>query len=248
VHMDNPAAYICLGDSMSIDEYPYFDLQVSHPNITRSVGAGSLLFRNVPELWPEFNGRDIATLFPEARFVNLACDGATTFDYLNDEYLAFVKEFHTQFAIVTITLGGNDLLQVLHLGARDVKELQSKVEDILSRYDAVLNQLIQRMPRALVIASTIYDPTDGSGELPGVGDISEILPMLHATNSGIVESARKRDVLIVDTYKHFFGHGLSVSAEERWYWQNPIEPGAKGASELRRLWLDKLVDVGVIQT
>lgn len=244
--MDNPAAYICLGDSMSIDEYPYFDLQVSYPDVTKSVGAGSLLFKNVPDFWPEFNGRDIATLFPDARFANLASDGATTFDYLNDEYLAFVKEFHTQFVIATITLGGNDLLQVLHLGWRDLKDLESKVEHILSRYNSVLDQLIKRMPRALIIASTIYDPTDGQGELPGAGNIREILPMLYATNNGIIESAKKRDVLIVDTYKHFFGHGLSVPAEERWYWQNPIEPSAKGASELRRLWLGKLADVGVI--
>jgi hypothetical protein len=43
--------------------------------------------------------------------------------------------------------------------------------------------------------------------------------------------------LLADVHRHFLGHGVTAPAQERWYWSpNPIEPSARGASEIRRVW------------
>jgi len=245
--MDDLAAYICLGDSMSIDTYPYYELSHANPDVNPCVGAGSLLFRNVHEVWPDFDGRDIVSAYPHAEFVNLALDGATTFDLLETDHLAFLEKYRSQFVVVTITIGGNDLLALVSMTRTDEANLEPHVDQILSRFAAVLNLLNEYLPRSVIIGSTIYDPTDGTGNLPGFGDIGAKLPYLHSLNQGIKECVRERNGLLVDTHQYFLGHGMSVPAETRWYWASPIEPSARGASELRRLWLERLISVGILK-
>jgi hypothetical protein len=47
--------------------------------------------------------------------------------------------------------------------------------------------------------------------------------------------------LLADAHAHFLGHGVSVPEADRWYWRRSlIEPNARGASELRHLWLNAL--------
>jgi hypothetical protein len=42
-------------------------------------------------------------------------------------------------------------------------------------------------------------------------------------------------------YAHFLGHGVSAAEADRWYWRrSPIEPNARGASEVRAVWLESL--------
>ena len=41
--------------------------------------------------------------------------------------------------------------------------------------------------------------------------------------------------------RHFLGHGMSAEESDRWYWRRSlIEPNARGASEIRHVWLDAL--------
>jgi lysophospholipase L1-like esterase len=230
---------------MSIDTYPYYELSNALPDVSAAVGAGSLLFRNVNEVWPDFAGRDIFTAFPQANFVNLACDGASTFDLLETDYLDFLAKYQEQFVVVTITIGGNDLLDLISLTGTGENSLQPQIEQILSRYAAVLDQITGYLPRAVIIGSTIYDPTDGAGDLPGFGNILAKLP--YSLNQGIKDCLRQKSALLVDTHQHFLGHGMSVPADVRWYWTSPIEPSARGASELRRLWLEKLISVSILK-
>src|SRR5206468_2423933 len=61
-------------------------------------------------------------------------------------------------------------------------------------------------------------------------------------NAHIRDAAAARPgAVVADVHAHFLGHGTSVGAEHRWYWKRSlIEPGAIGASEIRRVWLDAL--------
>jgi hypothetical protein len=92
--------------------------------------------------------------------------------------------------------------------------------------------------------TTVYDPTDGSGVLPGVSTAAVPLPMelLDRFNAAVARLARDHPrALLADVHRHFLGHGLSAPPGECWYWEpSPIEPGARGASEIRRVWLDAL--------
>jgi len=48
-------------------------------------------------------------------------------------------------------------------------------------------------------------------------------------------------VVLADVYRHFLGHGTSVPESDRWFWRRSlVEPNARGASEIRRVWLDAL--------
>src|SRR5918998_556876 len=94
------------------------------------LGAASLFYRNDDARWPEFRGRDLATLVPgiairnehalshPARYPsdNLTTDGATTGDVLS--YQLPRLERSRERTLVTITAGGNDLLMMLHSSRR----------------------------------------------------------------------------------------------------------------------------------
>lgn len=266
--MDTPVAYINLGDSMTIDLYPYLDLtntpqtlaadglstqrsgssapyvaakKPSVRQIPQEVGAASLLFSNAASVWPEFEKQDLRTFFPSLKFVNLAEDGATTYDYLDSDYLSFLKPFVDEPVLITITLGGNDLLNVLMKGINDDTEFEKEVRNITRRYDDVLVKLLSKLPRAICILNTIYDPTDGTGVLPGFSSFPQKLKFLTAVNEHIKRFADENATLFADVHRRFLGHGLSAPAPDQWYWKpSPIEPSARGASELRRLWLEVL--------
>jgi len=62
------AVYVALGDSISIDEY------AGGPGR----GGASLFARNRDDDFPEWRGRDLATLHPDLRYHLLAIDGGTT--------------------------------------------------------------------------------------------------------------------------------------------------------------------------
>jgi hypothetical protein len=78
-------------------------------------------------------------------------------------------------------------------------------------------------------------------------DVPE-LPMhvLDQLNEQIRTLARGTpNVLLADVYKRFLGHGMSADESDRWYWKRSlVEPNARGASEIRHVWLDALRAAG----
>src|SRR5262249_29643950 len=97
-------------------------------------------------------------------------------------------------------------------------------------------------PRGHVICATVYDPSDGLGTLEHLTLTPEVRGLLARYNDAI-RALNGPDVGVVDLERHFAGHGASAPAAERWYWcQLMIEPGCRGACEIRRLWLTALRD------
>ncbi len=242
--------YIALGDSMSIDLYPAldageFDVAVAlerrvEAGMVAPLGATSLLVRNDDERWPEFIGRDLGSRWPRVTLQNLATDAATIGDVFGDQ-LDQVEET-TEETIVTVTVGGNDLLSAYASKPRPTL-MQRIVRDICGAYDAMLDAIAGKLPNARLVLTTVYDPSDRSGLIPGILEDVGKLPLAHLAtlNSHISEAAARRDGLLADVHAHFIGHGASVAPEERWYWKRSlIEPSALGASEIRRVWLDAL--------
>jgi lysophospholipase L1-like esterase len=231
-------AYIALGDSMSIDTYPALECDLEP---TTPLGAAAMLYRNYPDRWPDFADNDLSSRNAKLQFANLAEDGATTWDLLDQSFMSHLAKYRAEPVLITLTLGGNDGLQMLRVEHATAAGLTSQVASIVERYKRVLSQLRAGFPHGTFILNTIYDPTDGSGNIPGIPNFSDKLPFLRYINDQIRECAQEPRTLIADVYKHFWGHGLSASPEDRWYWApSPIEPGARGASEIRALWLQTL--------
>ena len=92
------ARYLVLGDGLSADLTPALDLKVADVSVALErdaksglvppVGAGSLLFSNDDERWPDFIGDDLRTLAGCEVIERFASDGASIGDIFDEQILA----------------------------------------------------------------------------------------------------------------------------------------------------------------
>jgi lysophospholipase L1-like esterase len=237
--------YIALGDSMSTDHYPTCDVRNLDlpPARLDPLGAAVLLYRNDDVRWPEFQGKDLAHGSPSVEFVSLAEDGAMIDDVTTEELARMGRDSDEPGVLLTVTAGGNDLLDALGAGRR----LDKAVGEIIERYTDLANSIREELPQATLILTTVYDPTDGTGRLPGLEHFGRLpLEYLERFNQHIRATAEKMEgAKLADVHRHFLGHGMTAPEQERWYWRrNPIEPNARGASEIRRVWYETLQMAG----
>ncbi|HVX40805.1 MAG TPA: GDSL-type esterase/lipase family protein [Gemmatimonadaceae bacterium] len=246
--------YVALGDSMSIDLYPALDAgevdvavaleRLSEVGRVAPLGAASLLFKNSEEHWPDDIGDDLSSLCPGIRFENLASDAATVGDVFGEQLPAL--EASDERVLVTLTIGGNDLLSAF--GNRPRRSLLERIgRDVAEAYDFLVDMLRGRFSNGVIVLTTIFDPSDRTGTIPGVYDEAPLpLSVLDTLNAHIRTLARGTpNVLLADVYERFLGHGVAVPEEDRWYWRRSlIEPNARGASEIRHAWLAALRTAG----
>jgi acyl-CoA thioesterase I len=235
--------YLALGDSMSTNEYPSCDLLEvdAVPAELLPAGAAALMYRNLDDRWPEFARTDLATLCPGIEARVLAWDGAMIEDVLTEEVIRTGRDAEGARLLITLTAGGNDLLDALTVE----RKLAEVLEEISGRYEELVTTLRDEFPGAVLLLTTVYDPTDGSGLIPELSDRYGRLPIEHLQRfndhvrrlAGRIPGAR-----LADVHRHFLGHGVSAPPAERWYWRGSlIEPSARGASEIRRVWWRALV-------
>lgn len=211
---------------MSIDDYP-----------GEGKGAASLLYKNLDESYPDFRGKDLRTIYPGIKFKNLAVDGATTIDILHHQ----IQKIHipsSHSILFTLTAGGNDILT------------GENADDIIFRLDAIIHSLLNNFPLARLIVGTVYDPTDGTKILfedrPPVEKEYKIFELVNDAIRGFAKHPRTK---IVDVCAHFLGHGIGYNDPQNPYYRNEdpslwylltIEPNARGAHEIRRLFWEAL--------
>jgi lysophospholipase L1-like esterase len=245
------SAYVALGDSMSIDLYPALDAgetdvvvaleRIAEAGAVAPLGAASLLHRNDDVRWPEEQGADLVSYYPGVTFTNLAADGATIGDVFGEQ-MPQLEESDAR-TLITITAGGNDLLSAFANRPR-LSLLESIARDVADAFEFLLDSVRRARPNALILLTTIYDPSDRLGRIPGVLEAAGAMPLhvLDGLNERIRTLARGTPgVRLADVYAHFLGHGASVAQEDRWYWRRSlVEPNAQGAHEIRRVWRDTL--------
>jgi lysophospholipase L1-like esterase len=245
------STYIALGDSLSIDLYPALDageIDVAvalERDVTAGrvapLGAASLLYHNDDARWPDDQGADLATHHPGVAFLNLAGDGATIGDVFGEQ-LAQVEE-SDEDTLMTLTVGGNDLLSAFSTKPR-ASLLEAIARDVAEAYDLLVDAMRRARPNALILLSTIPDPSDRLGHIPGVLENVGKLPI--GILEGLNEHLRRLadgtpNVALADVHAHFLGHGASAAEVDRWYWRRSlVEPNAMGAHEIRRLWRDTI--------
>lgn len=217
---------------MSIDLYPDLDATENRGSPARGLGAASLLHRNNDEIWPEFSGCDLLSADPAAEHVNFALDGALIGNVTYEQ----CHNIPANAQLITVSAGGNDLLVAYGESAAAAK-LRQAVRGIIARYGDMVTEIRRRAPDALLILTTVYDPTDGTGNL-GEGWNDLPLEFLDEFNASVRSVGSKlENVEVADVHAHFMGHGITAKGEDRWYWPHSIiEPSARGASEIRRLW------------
>ena len=230
---DDPAtAYVALGDSISIDDY------AGGPGR----GGASLLARNRDEDFPAWRGSQLGL-----SFLQLATDGATTATLL-DVQLPRLAAADVRPAVVTLTIGGNDVLSCFgdtRAARTAVTRVGTRVATALDRVDALL------APSGRAVVGTVYDPSDGTGDTTSVGlppwpEVVEVLAELNATLRAV---AVEHGAAVAEVHEHFLGHGLAVGnpgqgdprPRDRQLWYcDVIEPNAWGASGVRAAFWDAL--------
>ena len=239
--------YIALGDSVSIDLYPALDAgeidiavalerDPAAGNVA-PLGAASLLYQNDDARWPEDQSDDLVSRYAGITMQQLATDAATIGDVFGEQ-LAQV-EASDDPTLVTLSVGGNDLLSAFSNRPR-ASLLEAIARDVADAYEFLLDAIRRTRPNSLVLLTTIYDPSDRSGRIPGVLEDVGVLPLcvLEGMNAHIARLADGTpSSAVADVYTHFIGHGARVPEPERWYWRRSlIEPNAQGAHEIRRVW------------
>ena len=233
--------YVALGDSMSTDHYPTCDVRNldAPPGRLEPLGAAALLHSNDDVRWPEFRGRDLVRTHTDIEFLNLAEDGAMIDDVATEELARLGHDSNDPGILLSLTAGGNDLLDALAAG----QALDREVRRIERRYTDLVAIVLEELPRATLMLTTVYDPTDGTGRLLGLESAGPLpLEFLDRFNQTVRDLAGESDrILVADVHRRFLGHGVTAPERDRWYWRrNPIEPNARGASEIRRVWLETM--------
>jgi lysophospholipase L1-like esterase len=231
-------AYVALGDSISIDDYAG----------GAGRGGASLLARNRDQDFPQWRGRDLGPL----PWWVLATDGATTATL--DGQMRRLERLPVRPSVVTVTIGGNDVLgdfgdTAAALGT--VAVVGERVARVLERLATLSGSPTAAAPATRIVLGTVYDPSDGTGDTTAVGLPAwpDVVDVLAALNSTLRSVAGRHGARVADIHARFLGHGLSVgdpaqrdprpSNDDVWYC-NIIEPNAWGASGVRAAFWEAL--------
>lgn len=184
--------YVALGDSISIDYYTGVEGGGAASQFACKLGA---------------TGDD---------FQNLTRDGNVTSAVLID-----LDRIVTSPDVITLTIGGNDLVLV----GDDVAPIVQRIEAIADR--------LARLGCA-VIMNTVYDPTDGDDTVgESLGLPRDLRRQYDALNGHVRRIAAERRFLLADLEALFHGHG--IRSAEPWFIQ-VIEPNLPGATAMAELW------------
>jgi lysophospholipase L1-like esterase len=233
---DDGFLYVALGDSISIDLYAG----------GRGRGGPSLLARNRDDDFPRWRGRDLATRHPGSRLELLALDGGTVGTVLEVELPQLVR-LGRRPDLVSLTVGGNDLLQAYG----DTAAARSVVREVRAGVDRALGSLRDRAPDAGLLLGTVYDPSDGTGDAAALGlpPWPEAVALLGELNGTLRSVATEHGARIADIHGAFLGHGVRAGdprdpearpAERALWFCSVIEPNAWGASGVRAAFWDAL--------
>jgi lysophospholipase L1-like esterase len=181
-------------------------------------GAASLLYRNHDVDFPDWAGRDLVAAGYTAKI--LARDGAPADDVLRRQ----LPQLDAAPDLITITMGGNDLLAVFG----DDPAAEAAVGRVRAVGEGVLIRLRPGGDACRIVLTTAYDPSDGSVRAAGSGLVAwpqepRWVRLLNAVLAGLAE---RHGAVLVDVHGLFHGHGAAVG--------NPAQTDAR--PDNRGLW------------
>ncbi|HYO31194.1 MAG TPA: SGNH/GDSL hydrolase family protein [Thermomicrobiales bacterium] len=186
---------------------------------TFRVDPGRLLVDNDDGLFPEFRGKDLSSHGP-TRLEHRAVDGATVAD-LPAQARALVPQVP---AVAILTIGGNDLLQGLLVDPGPG----------IDAFAAALDAFLRELPVRPVFLGNVYDPTFGDDAVNFTGIDPALARENHRRLNAAIAEAATRYGELVDLHAHFLG------GDPSWY-ARTIEPSLRGASEVRRCFLPRVL-------
>src|SRR5579859_228751 len=159
-------------------------------------GAASLLHRNRDADFPAWAGRDLASAGLTAQI--LARDGARTADVLERQ----LPLADRNPAVVTITMGGNDLLTAYG----DDAAVRPVIDQVIATGEVILDRLGTAGRDCPIVVSTVYDPSDRTGVL----SLSGLFPpwpggpaAIRELNAALASLAARHGATVADVHARF---------------------------------------------
>jgi hypothetical protein len=183
------------------------------------ITPGALLIKNDDGLFPEFRGHDLSTLLGACDLEHHAVDGARITSLFNQvRMLVSIGP-----AIALVTIGGNDLLGGL------IRDDGSGIE----AFERALERFAAELPIRPLFLGNVYDPTMGEDARNFLGVDPEVGRLNFQRVNAAISRVAARHGHLVDLHSHF------LSGSFDWFTM-VIEPSLRGASEIRRCFLDSI--------
>lgn len=133
--------------------------------------------------------------------------------------IAYLKAHKGHIRLVTIDVGGNDVLEVALQGLNNLPGTEAKLPSIYAAFhdnlDIIFKELRDAVPRARIVASTQWNPLGGLGSPPlPVGFPVAAQSALDAINNTVLSEAPKYRVTVADSAKvmnAYPGGGVKLS-------------------------------------
>ena len=192
----NPLCYLAIGDSLT-------------------VGIG------VPFLDPGYVEyyRDLSQQILKRRILYQKCarSGATTADILTMIYSPIVTEAITCANIITITAGGNDLINAAkgYIRNKDEKIIYQTIKQLSDNYSKILERIhhLDKQDQYIIRLTNLYNP------FPEISIADEGIKAFNSLMSGF---GREMNVKVADIYSVFKGN------EETLLSKGGVHPNRKG--------------------
>lgn len=220
---DDPPAYLALGDSLA------FGVGAANPAAEGYVGLTHFQLAEDKARYP--GGLEL---------INLAEPGATSSDLVEpdgqlERALNEIEERQNdeipgnEVELISIDIGGNDLLQLaepgtpclIDTGSAACREaLNDSLSDLQRNLARILSQLREAAPAAGIFAIDLYNPYSGTG------DPREVLASVAVQQvNGVINATASEPALAVDlvsVFELFLGRG------EQWVASDRIHPNDSG--------------------
>lgn len=238
----------------------------------KKFGFFEMLTDNPYQDYPDMNNKTLRRVFSQIEKKNIAENSTTSGDHIRQIEL-LPKQPEEVFGIVVISTGGIDLIHDYGRSAPRDEAIygatREKIPDYARLFEARLQKLLGKIKAKFpggvkIFIFSIYDPTDGVGDIENVHPLLKILKKLpkwpdglyalNLWNTIIKKAAIELDyVVLVDIHQAFLGHGLHCNDKANpyfkpqnpyyWYYINLEDPNKTGYDAIRRLVLLKMIEV-----
>ncbi|MBK8206379.1 MAG: SGNH/GDSL hydrolase family protein [Planctomycetes bacterium] len=252
---EQPVLLLSLGDSVSTGY-----------GAPSGMGYVDLLQRNLDDAYPDMAGCELRKVLPNLKERRLAANSTNSLQHVRDIQNLPVYGGDV-FGIVCITTGGIDLIHKYGkakpregaMYGADWATAELWIANFNARLDEMMLALKQKFPGGcVVLVATIYDPTDGVGDIENAGPLfwlpawKDGYPVHTAFNDAIKACAAKHDhVHVADIHAAMMGHGIHCRDEDNphydaddpsyWYWVNLEDPNRRGYDAIRRVFLNAII-------
>jgi len=226
-------------------------------------GFYKMLLDNPDSEYPDMKGKTLRKVFPNLKHINIAMNSTTSGDHI-EQIETLPAQLTDTFGIVILSTGGIDLIHnygrtapVDQAAYGATKEQIPKFAALFERrLDKLLNRIEKKFPGGVrILLFSIYDPTDGIGDIENVHPYLRLLKPLPKWPEGLMalttwnkiirqKATENSNVVLVDNHSLFLGHGLHCEdktnpyyhpeAPYYWYFENLEDPNKYGYDAIRR--------------